>query len=90
MAGAAETAIRYLRSPLAVRERCEAVFEFVRGGQSRHFRIDFARLSVARDLCWKVMRESYPDPSLIPSHSRVQHFGVAGIDRLGRFAAGIA
>lgn len=90
MAGAAETAIRYLRSPLAVRERCEAVFEFVRAGQSRHFHLDFDRLSLARDLACKVMRESYPDPALIPSHSRVQHFGVGGIDRLGRFAAAIA
>jgi len=87
MAGDADSAIRYLRSPQAVRERCEAVFEFVRSGQSRHFRLDFSRLGTARDLAWQVLRESYADPALIPCHSRVQHFGVGGIDRLGRFEA---
>ncbi|HKO94493.1 MAG TPA: URC4/urg3 family protein [Polyangiaceae bacterium] len=89
MAGAADSTIRYLRSPQAVRERCEAVFEFVHSGQSRHFRLDLSRLPGARDFTWQVMRESYPDPALIPSHSRVQHFRVGGIDRLGRFEASL-
>jgi Protein of unknown function (DUF1688) len=76
-----------LRSPATIRQRCEAVFEYVRVGQSRHFRVDLGQLPQALDLTWQVSCESYPDPSQIPVHSRVNHFAVGGIDRLARFEA---
>ncbi|HEU4580990.1 MAG TPA: DUF1688 family protein [Polyangiaceae bacterium] len=82
-----EAALAFLRSPAAVRQRCESVFEFVRLGQSRHFRLNLAALPRAIELTWQVTGEAYPDPARIPVHSRVNHFGVGGIDRLSAFEA---
>jgi len=79
-------ALAFLRSPATIRQRCEDVFEFVRLGQSRHFRLDIAQLVRAIELTWQVTCENHPDPTQIPVHSRVNHFAVGGIDRLGRFA----
>jgi hypothetical protein len=82
-----EAALAFLRSPAAIRQRCESVFEFVRLGQSRHFRLNLAALPRAIELTWQVTCEAYPDPARIPVHSRVNHFGVGGIDRLAPFEA---
>jgi hypothetical protein len=80
-------ALAFLRSPVTIRQRCEAVFEYVRSGRSRHFRLDLEQLPRAVELTWQVTRESYPDVAAIPVHSRVNHFAVGGIDRLSRFEA---
>ncbi|MEY2929824.1 MAG: hypothetical protein RL033_573 [Pseudomonadota bacterium] len=82
-----EEALTFLRSPVTIRQRCEAVFEFVRSGRSRHFRLDLEQLNRAVELTWQVTCESYPDVASIPVHSRVNHFGVGGVDRLARFEA---
>ena len=82
-----EAALAFLRSPAAIRQRCEAVFEFVRLGQSRHFRLDLGALPRAIELTWQVTCEAYPDPARIPVHSRINHFAVGGIDRLSGFEA---
>lgn len=82
-----EAALAFLRSPAAIRQRCEAVFEFVRLGQSRHFRLDLGALPRAVELTWQVTCEAYPDPARIPVHSRINHFAVGGIDRLSAFEA---
>lgn len=82
-----EAALGFLRSPAAIRQRCEAVFEFVRLGQSRHFRLDLGALPRAVELTWQVTLEAYPDPARIPVHSRINHFAVGGIDRLSGFEA---
>src|SRR5688572_11226737 len=88
MTGAAVDAIAFLRSPLAIRERCEAVLAAGIGGQLAHFEVDLGRLAVAVELTWRVMRENYPALD-VPLHSRVNHFGVGGIDRLRRLEAQI-
>jgi len=82
-----DPALAFLRSPAAIRQRCEAVFEFVRLGQSRHFRLDLGQLPRAVELTWQVTCENYPDPTRIPVHSRINHFGVGGVDRLARLEA---
>jgi hypothetical protein len=83
----ADEALAFLRSPAAIRQRCEAVFEFVRLGQSRHFRLDLGQLSRAVELTWQVTCENYPDPARIPVHSRINHFGVGGVQRLAQLEA---
>jgi hypothetical protein len=82
-----EAALSFLRSPAAIRQRCESVFEFVRLGQSRHFRLDLGALPRAIELTWQVTCEAYPDPARIPVHSRINHFAVGGVDRLSGFEA---
>ncbi len=82
-----QAALEFLRSPVTIRQRCEAVFEYVRGGCSRHFRLDLEQLQRAVELTWQVTCESYPDVASIPVHSRINHFGAGGMDRLQRFEA---
>jgi hypothetical protein len=79
--------IAFLRSPGAVRERSEALFEFVRLGHSQHFALDLGRLGATTELTWRVLTEAYPDPCSVPSHSRVNHFRVGGRDRLAEIEA---
>ena len=50
MPGATDSAIRYLRSPAAVRERCAGVLEFVRAGHSPHFVLGLDALETAADV----------------------------------------
>src|SRR5688500_11896936 len=87
MGGAPDSAISFLRSPTAVRQRCNAVLDFVLAGQSDHFSLDLARLPAAVDLTWQVTRQAYPDLSKLPLHSRINHFGVGAVDRMACFEA---
>ena len=48
--GALHDAVRTLRSPATIRERCAAITRAVSEGQSAHFRIDRSHLEAARDL----------------------------------------
>jgi hypothetical protein len=77
------SAVRYLRSPGAVRERCRAVLEHVLAGGSEHFRVDLGQLGTAVRLTREAIACSYPDVLTIPLHSRVNHFSAGGRDRLG-------
>lgn len=81
----AAQAIAYLRSPLAIRARCEAIFEAALAG-SEHFEVKLEALPVVVDEVVRVTREQYPELR-IPVHGRINHFGsdrVAALDaRLG-------
>ena len=76
-------ALRQLRSPRAVRERCRAVLEHVLAGGSEHFRVDLGQLGSAVRHTRDAIALAYPDVKTIPFHSRVNHFRVGGRDRLG-------
>ncbi len=89
MEGADATAIAFLRSPAAVRERCNAILGYVQGGRSAHFEVELGRLSVAVEATRRAIQSAYPDPLKIPFHSRVNHFAVGGVDRLRPLADGI-
>ena len=80
---AASRAVHYLRSPRAVRERCRAVLDHVLAGHSEHFRVDLAQLGTAVRLTRESIARTHADVETIPLHSRVNHFGVGGRDRLG-------
>jgi hypothetical protein len=84
MPGAPSSAIAYLRSAPAVRERCNAVFDFVTEGRSPHFDVDLTRLGAAVDVTCEVMHAAYPDLRQIPFHSRINHFSVGGIQRVAQ------
>ena len=79
-----------LKSAATIRERCRNIAATVMAGQSRHFRIDRARLDDTAALVAAVTRRRYPDLD-VPYHSRWRHFETGGVDRkaeLDRVLAG--
>jgi hypothetical protein len=76
---AATPAVAWLRSPLAVVERCNNIYEAGRTGDLEHFRIVEDRLDAATRYVAGVIEERHPDLA-IPPHSRWRHFTVAGRD----------
>lgn len=79
-------AIAYLRSPLAIRARCEAIFEAGLAGSLDHFAIDLGALPAVVDKVVEVTRAAYPDLQ-IPVHGRINHFRAGGVDRVAELDA---
>ncbi len=77
----------HLLSAAAVRERCGVVFAAAERGETRHFRLDLARLDAAVERVVAITRRRYPDLA-VPSHSRWRHFAAGGIDRASLVAPG--
>jgi hypothetical protein len=75
--------IDYLRSPQAIRDRCEKLFLIAQADQLQYFRLDLTQLDRVADYVLAVIREDYPNLQ-IPFHSRWRHFEVRGIDRVVR------
>lgn len=73
--------VAYLRSPVAIRERCEQLFTMVLEGNSSYFDCNLDRLGQVGDYVIDVMYGEYPDLH-IPFHSRWRHFEAGGIERL--------
>ena len=74
-------AIAYLRTPTAIRERCDRLFHLACADQLHHFRCNLTQLDPVAHYVIKVMRDEYPDLS-IPFHSRWRHFEVGNVPRL--------
>jgi hypothetical protein len=74
-------AVDYLRSTVAVRERCNNILNAVLDGQSRCFDVDLSRLNVAAVRVAELTKRRFPDHR-IPYHARWRHFEAGGIDRL--------
>lgn len=72
----------YLRTPIAIRERCNAVLALGLEGKLEHFAVDLDALERVADLVVEVTREAYPDLK-VPIHGRFRHFEVGSVDRLG-------
>lgn len=77
----------YLLSAAAVRERCAIVFAAAERGETRHFRLDLARLEDAAERVAAITRRRYRDLR-VPFHSRWRHFNVGGVARAALVAAG--
>lgn len=86
----ADTAVAYLRSPLAIRARCENILEAGFAGRLQHFAIELHALPAVVDEVVAVTRAQYPSLD-IPVHGRINHFRAAGVDRVaaldGKLAA---
>ena len=82
---AAAAELAYLRSPRAVRERCQALYDLALAGKLEHFAVNEGRLDGVVELVLEVTRELYPELSRIPYHGRFRHFGAGGVDRLALF-----
>jgi hypothetical protein len=88
-ASEAETAIAYLRSPLAIRARCENILEKGFGGELEHFAVEMTAMRKVIDEVVAVTRERYPTLD-VPVHGRINHFRAGGIDRVATLAAKLA
>lgn len=73
--------IAYLRTPRAIREQCDRLFQLACANQLHHFRCDLSNLDQVASYVIDVMGEEYPDLN-IPFHSRWRHFEVGNIPRL--------
>lgn len=82
-------AIAYLRTPAAIRERCDRLFTLACADQLHHFRGDLTQLDKVANYVIKVMRYEYPDLN-IPFHSRWRHFEVGNISRLAQLEQKLA
>jgi hypothetical protein len=87
--GALHDAVRVLRSPATIRERCALITAAVSAGQSAHFDIDRTRLPAVAERVARITRERYPTLE-IPVHSRWRHFEVGGVDRKAELDARLA
>jgi hypothetical protein len=85
----AAVAAAYLRTPAAIRARCEHVLARGLAGELAHFTVDLARLDDAAARVEAVTRAAYPDLA-IPYHSRWNHFRAGGVDRVADFRERIA
>lgn len=83
-------ALRVLRAPATIRERCAAVAAHVRAGGSAHFTLDEARLPALAKYVAGLTRSRHPDLGAIPYHSRWRHFEAGGIDRAAELDAALA
>ena len=75
-----DVAVRVLRSPATIRERCASIAAAVTSGASPHFTIDRSKLGAVAERVARLTRTRYPDLA-IPYHSRWRHFEAGGIDR---------
>ncbi len=73
--------IAYLRTPAAIRERCDRLFNLARADQLNYFRCNLTKLEQVANYVIEVMRDQYPDLN-IPFHSRWRHFEVGNVPRL--------
>jgi hypothetical protein len=81
MASEDETAVAYLRSPLAIRARCENILEKGFAGELEHFAIEMTEMPRVIDEVIAVTRANYPTLE-VPVHGRINHFRAGGIDRV--------
>ena len=77
---AVDDAVRVLRAPATIRERCASIAAAVTSGESPHFTIDRSKLAIAAERVARLTRTRYPD-LVIPYHSRWRHFEAGGDDR---------
>jgi hypothetical protein len=75
--------VAYLRTPIAIRERCNAVLSLGLEGNLEHFSVDLAAIDKVAALVVEVTREAYPDLK-VPIHGRFRHFEVGGVDRIAK------
>lgn len=81
-----EAAVRWLRTPEAIRGRCHELLTLAERGRLSHFVLHQERLEPAAEYVAEVIRANYPDLD-IPYHARWRHFSAGGVDRWAGLAA---
>ncbi|OIP72007.1 MAG: uracil phosphoribosyltransferase [Oscillatoriales cyanobacterium CG2_30_40_61] len=76
-----ENAIAYFRSPEAIRERCNFIFNLALSDQLQHFRYHPEKLEFVANFVLDNIHQNYPELN-VPFHSRWRHFEVGNIPRM--------
>jgi len=84
-----QQAIAYLRTPAAIRERCDRLYTLACADQLHHFRCNLQQLDRVANYVIEVIRDEYPDLN-IPFHSRWRHFEVGNVPRLAELEQHLA
>jgi hypothetical protein len=79
-------AIAYLRSPGAIRERCQQMLALACADRLHHFAYHPDKLPEVAGYVAEVTLAAYPNLE-VPFHSRWRHFGVGGLDRVAQLDA---
>ncbi|MEQ9483918.1 URC4/urg3 family protein [Coleofasciculus sp. F4-SAH-05] len=81
--------IAYLRTPQAIRERCDRVLHLAEANHLHYFRCDLTQLENVASYVIQVIQDDYPDFN-IPFHSRWRHFEVGNVPRLAELSQKLA
>ncbi len=81
--------VEYLRTPAAIRQKCDRLFDLASENKLRYFRVDLSQLDQAANYVIDTARQQYPDFN-IPFHSRWRHFEVGNQPRLAELDAALA
>ena len=73
--------VQYLRSPIAIRERCQQIFDLGLKGELNHFTLNMPRLPGVAAIVQSETLRQYPNLD-VPYHSRWRHFNVGDLDRI--------
>jgi hypothetical protein len=85
-ASATSPSVEYLRSPLAIRARCESILQAGLDGKLQHFAVNLERLQTTAERVVAVTKAAYPTLA-IPVHGRMNHFRAGGVDRVASINA---
>ncbi|MGL5063260.1 MAG: URC4/urg3 family protein [Microcoleus sp.] len=81
--------IAYLKTPAAIRHKCDRLFQLACADKLRYFCINLSQLDKAANYVIETTRENYPDLN-IPFHSRWRHFAAGNVPRLAQLDAILA
>ncbi len=84
-----QQAVAWLRTPKAVRQRCDAILAAVERDALAHFALDPDRMDAAACYVLETIRAAYPTLE-VPYHSRWRHFATGGRDRWAEMSADLA
>ena len=73
--------VEYLRTTVAIRQKCDRLFDLASENKLRHFRVDLSQLDKAANYVIDTTYQQYPDFN-IPFHSRWRHFEVGNLPRI--------
>lgn len=73
-------AVAYLRTPRAIREQCQRLYDLALEDRLANFRLREDVIPAVAELVTKVTKDAYPDLD-IPYHSRWRHFDAGGYGR---------
>ena len=83
------SAVRQIRTPEAIRERCTEILTACEAGDESCFTLNLQGLDEVADYVVREISRNYPQLD-VPYHSRWRHFQAGGIDRWGLLARELA
>jgi len=80
--------VQYLRTPAAIRQKCDRLFNLASENKLPYFRVDLSQLDKAANYVIDTTRQQYPDFN-IPFHSRWRHFEAGNLQRVAELDAAL-